>query len=342
MRNRKVFTAVFILLIAALACSVPGATQPVVDATKIALEIQATQMSLQMTQAAFDDQQQSAPQANEPGQQVDGTKIALEVQSTQISLQLTQSVEESPTQPENNVQPTDTAPAGGEDMPGRIQKAKILVYEDAGGANLRPWVQETLDLMGLKYTYVGDRVGDFMSHLNSGTQWDLIVVAAESRSSVQGEFWDIITPKVTGSDKTALVVEMWYLSKIANGRIQGLTSKCGVKFQKIRTEVESIYTLDSSSPIFTTPNSGFSLINYSAQWFDKGGDYVRLTGGDASLVAGGFPKEKSSYGLLTTCLDGRVVIQTFSSHDYRHEVMLQLWENYIVNTLTSHFIALDQ
>lgn len=343
MRNRNTLMAALILLIAALACSMPGVSEPVVDATKIALEIQSTQMSLQMTQSALSKQEQPViPQATEAAPAIDGTKIALEVQSTQMSLQMTQSANEAQAQPESNTQPTDIAPAPQQDMQSRIKDAKILVYEDAGGANLRPWVQETLDLMGLKHTYVRDRIGDFMSHLNSGTQWDLIIVAAESRSGVQGEFWDIITPKVTGSEKTALIVEMWYLSDIANGRIQGLTAKCGIKFQKVRTQVESIYTLDGSNPIFTTPNSGFSLTNYSTQWFDKGGDYVRLTGGDASLVAGGFPKEKSSYGLLTTCMDGRVVIQTFSSHDYRHEVMLQLWENYIVNTLTNHFNALEQ
>jgi len=156
---------------------------------------------------------------------------------------------------------------------------------------------------------------------------------------VQGEFWDVITPKVT-SQNTALIVEMWYLSQIANGRIQSLTSRCGVEFQKTRGEVESIYLLDSTHPVFSTPNGGFSLTNYFGYWKDKGGDYLRLTGsGDASLLAGGFLREKSSYGLLASCLEGRVIFQTFSSHDYHQEDMQMLWENYIINTLSNHFLA---
>ncbi len=321
------------LILAMLACNLPGsaatpppAAQPVVDGTKIALEIQSTQMSLQLTQ--------SVSEAQKPVEQ-----------PTQPPPPATQPPTEQPTAipPTPTLRaPTEITPTPEPDVDALIKNAKILVYEDAGGARLGEWVKGTLDLMGLKYVHVGDRIGDFMSHLNSSTQWDLIIVAAESRSGVQGEFWDVITPKVTG-DKTALIVEMWYLSRIANGRIQSLTAKCGIEFQKIRTEVDSIYTLDSASPVFSTPNSGFSLVNYAAHWKDKGGDYVRLTaGGDANLVAGGFLKEKSSYGLLTTCLDGRVVIQTFSSHDYRREVMQLLWENYITTTLTSHFKALEE
>ncbi len=341
MSTRNIVLALIAILLASLACSAPGASPvPAIDTTKIALEIQSTQMSLQMTQAVVDSQvkEEPTPQPPESAPVIDATKISLEIQATQAAAQMTQSV--SQVQPATESQ-SPTEPEPQQNIDDLIKNAKILVYEDAPASNLRPWVQDTLDLMGLKYIYVGTRIGDFMSHLNSGTQWDLIIVAAESRSGVQGEFWDIITPKVT-SEKTALIVEMWYLSDIANGRIQSLTSKCGIKFQKVRRDVESIYTLESAHPLFTTPNSGFSLTNYSTYWYDKGGDYVRLTGsGDATLIAGGFPKEKSSYGLLTSCMNGRVVIQTFSSHDYRNEVMQQLWENYIINTLTSHFKSLE-
>lgn len=325
LRKNPHMLSVSILILATLACNLqssastpPPAAATAVDATKIALEIQATQMSLQLTQAA----------------------LATEVQPTQPPPPTEQptAAQPAPTDPP----PTAIPPTSAPDMEGLIKNAKILVYEDAGNARLSEWVKGTLDLMGLKYVHDGDRIGDFMSHLNSSTQWDLIIVAAESRSGVQGEFWDVITPKVTG-DKAALIVEMWYLSDIANGRIQSLTAKCGIEFQKTRTYVESIYTLDPANPLFSTPNGGFSLTNYKTHWNDKGGDYVRLSGGgDATLVAGGFLKEKSRYGLLTTCIDGRVVIQTFSSHDYHQEVMQLLWENYIINTLTNHFKALGK
>ena len=49
---------------------------------------------------------------------------------------------------------------------------------------------------------------------------------------------------------------------------------------------------------------------------------MRLSGsGDAVLLAGGSANDTSQRGLLTTCLEGRVIIQTFSSHDYRRETI---------------------
>ncbi len=322
--------ALLVLVVAALACNLPG---------------QASNVQPPPTDAPVIN----VPTVNAPT--VDATKITLEIQATALAAVLTQQAAETLAQPlivessptgtaaQASVVATDTPQPPADDMKSLIKGAKILVYEDAGSAYLSEWVKSTLDLMGLKYTHIGDAQGHFMSQLNSSTRWDLIIVAAESRKGVQGEFWDVITPKVT-ADKTALIVEMWYLSQIANGRIQSLTSKCGIQYQSTRTYVDSIYTLDSANPIFSTPNGGFSLTNYVGQWTDKGGDYVRQTGGDAVLLAGGFIKEKSRYGLLTSCIEGRVIIQTFSTHDYHRETMQMLWENYIINTLTNHFNAL--
>jgi len=199
-----------------------------------------------------------------------------------------------------------------------------------------PWVKPTLDLMDLDaITYTAD-IGDLMNYLNSGTKWDLIIIAAESRSAVQGEFWDVIVPKVT-NDKTALIVELWYLSDTAVGRIDSLMSKCGIRFQSVRDLPDSIYTIKSDHPVFTTPNSGFGLTNYWGYWTDKGGDYVKVVGGDAVILAGGFPSRSSDYGLITSCIEGRVIIQTFSDHDYKRGDIQALWENYVTYVLTNHF-----
>jgi hypothetical protein len=320
--TRTIFLVV--LIFASLACSLAGVTQSPapasgIDETKIALSVQGTVMANQLTAQAA--QLQNAQQQPTAQPQIQPTSAPPPTNA--------------PPPPPPTVQATPT-----EDMAARIKDAKILVYEDAASAGLGEWVKSTLNLMGLNYTHDADALGNFMSHLNSSTPWDLIIVAGESRSGVQGEFWDIIAPKVT-RDKTALIVEMWYLENTANGRIQALTSECGIEYQSTKKFVESIYTLDTSNPIFSTPNGGFALTNYVGYWTDKGGDYVRLTGGgDATLLAGGLPNEKSRYGLLTSCIGGRVIFQTFSTHDYHREDMQMLWENYIVNTLTNHFNAL--
>jgi len=36
-------------------------------------------------------------------------------------------------------------------------------------------------------------------------------------------------------------------------------------------------------------------------------------------------------------MEGRVIIQTFSDHDYHEDQIVALWENYIYNTLKAHF-----
>jgi len=312
-RNKIAFLST-VTLAFALACSVsmgppqPQNAAPTFDATKVTLEMQATALANQLTQAALNAQ-------NVP---------------TQAPPPTAQDTAAPP--------PTENPPTPTEDLAALIKSAKVLAYEDSMAVPLVPWVRPTLDLMGLDYTYTAD-IGDLMNYLNSGTKWDLIIIAAEARSGVQGEFWDVIVPKVT-NDKTALIVEMWYLSETAVGRISQLTSKCGIRFQKSRAAPDSIYTLKPDHPIFTTPNNNISLTNYVGYWQDKGGDYVRVTGGDAQILAGGFMSNPTDYGLITTCIEGRVIIQTFSDHDYHREDIQALWENYITYVLTNHFAAL--
>jgi hypothetical protein len=307
--NRStIMSLVLAVLVITLACSIDmGSTTsqpPTMDATKIAMEIQGTSLALQLTQSALNNVQ---PVVTQPPVQ----------------------------QPTNQPPPTVPQPTPTKDLQTRIKNAKVLAYEDSMAVPLRPWVKPTLDMMGLNTTYTAD-IGDLMNYLNSGTKWDLIIIAAEARGDVQGEFFDVITPKVT-NDKTALILEMWYLSNIAVGRINQLMTKCGIQFEKVRGAVESIYTLKPEHPVFTTPNSSFGLTNYDTTWLDKGGDYVKVTGGDAQILAGGFPSRTSDYGLITTCIEGRVIIQTFSDHDYHQGDIQSLWENYITWVLTNHF-----
>lgn len=300
------------LLAMVLACNVPGlsapppAEPPAFDPTKAALEIQATAMSLQLTQQAIDDTSQGQP------------------------------AEAPPPATEAIPSPTmEVAAIVTPDIESRMRSAKILVYEDTPYIGM--WVKDTLDGMGLKYTHVGDALGTFMENLNSGIQWDLIIVAAEAHEEVSGEFFDVLTRRVT-QDQTALIVEMWYLDLISEGRIKSLTTQCGIKLQKSYNLADSIYWLESNHPILNEPNNAIPLIHYSRYWEWQAGDYLRLLpGSDATLLAGMYQDRNSDYGVVASCFEGRVIFQTFCNHDYDQSDIQLLWENYIYNTLKNRF-----
>jgi hypothetical protein len=334
---------ILVLFFAALACSLPGAaTEPpvAVDATKLVLEIQATNNA--PAQAPVVDATKIALEilatnnAPAPAQAVDATKVALEVQATNAAAQLTQLAGQAvQTQPAAAPAPTDVPGNPTPDIQARIKKAKILVYEDT--PNIGLWISDALNGMGLKYTHVGDALGTFMQNLNSPVQWDLIIVGAETKSKVQGEFWEVISEKII-RDKTALIAEVWYLDKLGEGRIKTITSNCGIEFQRDWPLADSIYWLDSNHPIFSDPNNAMPLINYSRYWDFEAGDLIRVSpGSNATLLAGIFQKQKSDYGVLATCFDGRVVFQTFSNHDYHQDDIIRLWQNYITYTLKNRF-----
>jgi len=134
-------------------------------------------------------------------------------------------------------------------------------------------VAETLDAMTLPYPHVGDRQGDFLSNLNSGENWDLIIVAAEYRPAIQGEFWSVITDLVN-TKKTAVIAEVWYLDLFGGGQIAGLLAQCGVRVQRDWDLAESIYWLIPDDPLFTTPNVVPALIHYNRFWGSQAGDLI--------------------------------------------------------------------
>lgn len=291
----------------------------------------------------------SSGQASPAAPQVDTTKIALEIQATLMSEHLTAVAAQptaapavvvvEPSQISTPVPPAQSGLTPEPDFEKRMKSAKILVYEDTLGIGL--WIKDALDGLGLKYTHVGDRSGDFMSYLNSGTEWDLIIVGAEAKSKVQGEFWDVIVERIT-RDKSALIAEVWYLDRLGQGRIKSLLTGCGVRFQRDWPLAESIYWLQSDHPVFSEPNNAVALIHYRTYWRTQAGDLIKLApGSEATLLAGIFQKQKSDYGVLATCYDGRVILQTFSNHDYRYNEIIPLWQNYIYYTLKNRFLAVD-
>jgi hypothetical protein len=309
----------FAVLMLVLACTVttstPAASQPAFDSTKAALELEATAMSLQLTQAAMN---QPAPQPTLPPP----------VQPTLPP----------PTQPPA---PTPVPPTATQSFDELLKSAKILVYENTDERNIGLWVRDALEGMGLKYTHTGSYSGHFMEYLNSGTDWDLIIVDAEDKDKITGEFWDVINTRIT-RDKAALIAEIWYLNTEANGPISKILSGCGIRYQKDYQLADSIYWWVSDHPVFNEPNTVLPLLHYNRFWANQTGDQIRLGGGgDAVLLAGLAAKPSSQEAVLATCYGGRVIIQTFSDHDYDQADIIPLWQNYIYNTLKNHFLAIQ-
>ena len=306
-----------VVLIFVLACTITTSPtvepQPAFDPTKAALELEATAMSLQLTQAALNAQAQQ-PTLPPP------------VQATLPP----------PTQPPA---PTAIPPTATQSIDDLMKSAKILVYENTDERNIGLWIRDALDGMGLKYTHTGSYSGHFMEYLNSGTEWDLIIVGAEDKDKISGEFWDVINTRLA-RDKAALIAEIWYLDTEANGPVSKILSGCGIRYQKDYQLADSIYWWVSDHPVFNEPNTVLPLLHYNRFWASQTGDQIRLGGGgDAILLAGLAAQPSSQEAVLATCYEGRVIIQTFSDHNYDQVDVVPLWQNYIYNTLKNHFLA---
>jgi hypothetical protein len=244
-------------------------------------------------------------------------------------------------------QPTQTTQV--QDIDAMIKSANILVFEDIRGyPALLPWVHQAIigmNLSGGKIVEVGDAIGNFMTELNSPTKWDLIIVAAEARSGIRGEFWDLILQQA--KNNVALAIEVWYIDKDYFDKLNYLMDECGVTLQKNWSRPAtyeplnySIYWLQPQHPLFSIYKTVNPLVTPVIYWPGDAGDLIKLTSGsNAELLAGTQPNERSSYGTIVSCMDGRMVMQTFSTHDYQQDKTVALWQNYIYYTLMNHFKA---
>lgn len=305
-KNRGMIISLLLTAALILACGVTLTTPespPAFDATKAALELQGTAMSLQLTQAALNSQPPVQPIGAPPSQAPEPAQV----------------------------QPTPT-----QDFEARMKSAKILVYENTDELGVGMWVSEALDGMGLKYTQTGSYSGHFMEYLDSGTKWDLIIVDAESHDIITGEFWDVIYNRLS-RDKAAMIAELWYLDTESNGPINKILGGCGVQYRKYYDLAESVYWWEPDNPTFNEPHTVLPLLHYSRYWRSYAGNKLLLSGGDATMLAGLSALPSSGEGVLASCFQGRVIIQTFMDHDFHESDIVPLWQNYIYNTLKSHF-----
>jgi hypothetical protein len=232
------------------------------------------------------------------------------------------------------------------DIETQIQNANILLYEDAGAAGLKRYVKEALDRGGYSYTDVAGEIGRFRSELTSGVQWDLIIAAAESRSFIEGEFFEYLNDSL--NEGGAVIIEVWYLDEILRGKVSSIMDRCGFKLHKDWKDPDkdsrSIFWLQPDHPLLSYPNSDISLVHYGPYWLtgDVGDLLMSTANSNGVLVGGNVTYQKNSYGLVGVCDDGRLVLQTFSTHDYQSAHVINLWENYIYYTLENHFLYINE
>ena len=147
----------------------------------------------------------------------------------------------------------------------------------------------------------------------------------------------------------AVVIETWYLDQHYTD-IQPIFKECGISYlkdwergTKYNFLDYAIYWLQPEHPFFQPPQAPVSLANPNYLYWvppltSDAGDLLQLdSGGDAVLLAGTQPYQTSTYGVLATCKQGTVIVQTFSSHDYKESEVVAMWKNYMRYTLENHF-----
>ncbi|GAB4479202.1 MAG: hypothetical protein Kow0088_19840 [Anaerolineales bacterium] len=283
------------------------------------------------------------------------TAEALAAQSTALALQMTQQAQQ--------MQSTLGGQSGGATQPPsrpstleELRKgARILLYEDIlkSQANLERYVKRALDDGG--YTYLDtkgnpDRLKENI--LFGTTTWDLIIISAEASGKTPPEDFEFLVSHL--QNETALILEMWDMDDILTGKIQAvpkmkwILDTCGVDFQTdwYNPSSRQVFVLQPQHPLLNQPNRIDQLENAGIVWRGDIGDLLKIKRvnnqivGDATFLVGLTPANANLNGLLTTCMEGRVVIQTFATHEYNREAMIKLWQNYIFHTLNNHFLAI--
>ncbi len=352
--------ALFALTIVLAGCDLINNPQqaPGLQETLVSLQVQQTLVAQEQT-ARLEQMTQMAQTAAIQTQQASlatQQALPLEAPTEDISraIQETVQAEQSNTSPEITLSATQEEVKSEPeiDFDAFLKSAKVLLYENMViNSDTNRYVKDTLDRMGLDYKDDGNAQGwlktDILNGAPGGKPWDLVIIAAEAKSDMQGEFFEYMLDVL---DKgSSVILEVWYLDQIASGAASSLLEKCGVDFEKNWIKVPPsrmvMFPLDSTHPILHEPNPNLSFTKVTDYWWDETlvnvydiGDWMKISStGDAKLLVGTMANEKKTHGTVAVCMDDRLVIQTFSSHQLAYNTMTSVWENYIYNTLRARF-----
>ena len=144
----------------------------------------------------------------------------------------------------------------------------------------------------------------------------------------------------------ALIIEAWNLDEDSSDLTSYIEDKCAIRVEKtwVRDNNSSnmadfaLYSLNQGLPLFDKPFKINLPMMPTIFWNSDVGDLISKNAGSRVLFATGLTShDPTRYGLLTSCNEGRLLLQTFSTHDYRLFETTELWANNIYFVLSNHF-----
>jgi hypothetical protein len=227
----------------------------------------------------------------------------------------------------------------------QMAAGRILLFEDMSASRYVRLIKQALDEAGYFYVDVGSAQGWFKTQLLSDVDWDLVIAGAEADRQFGGEFYGLLRDRIQAG--SSAVVETWDLDLAPDGQAAALLDVCGVQVQAdwYLPETPVFFWTQPDNPLFNTPHRIDSLRNARSIWAATSGDLGDLlevrpnapVSGTAILAS--LNPRWNDHGLITSCLGGRVILQTFRSHEYQADDMTALWQNYVYNTLRARFAA---
>jgi len=334
------------------ACRMPGSDASL-EETTMALAIEVTLNALEQESENVNEVQASDPdlQLTEVAAAVQATLDASQPTAIPTATDFPEPLPTATTQPTTPPLPEPTKSGPGEDFESWTETASILLYEDIAGVyTTTRFVKEALDGMGLDYVDVKDAVGTYKEQLLSGGPggqgWDLIISAKEARGLVKGEMYTYLNDAL--NDGSSVIIEEYELDDIVRGKIAPILSRCGVEFQDDwfgdPLDHQLLWQVDGSLPIHHVPNEGVALTNPTGYWpKSELGDFLRLVpGSDAEALWAARVNVKDTYLTAVSCLDNRLILQTYSTHSYAKNQVVRMWENYIYHALQARYQILDE